>query len=268
MKYRAIALDLDGTLTNSKKDVTERTKEAVKSAKEHGAALILASGRPTGGVLPVARELNIDGIYILSYNGAQISRYKSGEVLYSQSLSFDTAKRAYNLAKEHGINILSYDGDCIFTETPDDVYAVKEATLNRIGTIAVPSFLEHAKKLGTLTKCLCLADGDKLEKIEPIIRESLKDVCSVYRSEPYFLEIMPLNVDKAASLDILLNKLNIKREELIACGDGFNDISMIEYAGLGIAMENAQDVVKEKADAFTLSNDEDGVACVIEKYLL
>lgn len=268
MKYRAIALDLDGTLTNSKKQVTERTRQAVKAAKENGAAVILASGRPTCGILPVAEELGIDGIYILSFNGAVISEYPSGKVVHNQSLSIDTVKRAAELAEKHNMNILSYDGNCIFTETPDDIYAVKEATLNRIGTIAVPSFTEHAEKLGTLTKCLCLGDGEHLAEVEPLVRESLKDSCSVYRSEPFFLEIMPLNVDKAASLEILLNSLNIKREELIACGDGFNDLSMIEYAGLGVAMANAQNIVKEKSDVLTSSNDDDGVAEVIDKYIL
>ena len=91
---------------------------------------------------------------------------------------------------------------------------------------------------------------------------------SVYRSEPFFIEVMPLRVDKAASLDRLLARLHMRASDVIACGDGFNDVSMIRFAGLGVAMANAQDAVKREADYITLSNDEDGVAHVIEKFIL
>ena len=89
----------------------------------------------------------------------------------------------------------------------------------------------------------------------------------VYRSEPYFLELVPDGIDKAKSLAVLLEKLSISREEVIACGDGFNDASMIRFAGLGVAMANAQPLVREQADYITLSNDCDGVAHVVEKFI-
>ena len=94
-----------------------------------------------------------------------------------------------------------------------------------------------------------------------------KDVLSIYRSEPFFIEIMPKNVDKAASLDIMLTSLGITKDDVICCGDGFNDKSMIEYAGVGVAMENAQPAVKEVADYITKSNDEDGIVHVIDKFI-
>ena len=90
---------------------------------------------------------------------------------------------------------------------------------------------------------------------------------SIYRSEPFFLEVLPLGIDKAKRLEFLLNHLGLKREELMACGDGFNDLSMIKYAGLGVAMSNAQPVVKEAADYVTLSNEEDGVAAAVKKFI-
>ena len=98
--------------------------------------------------------------------------------------------------------------------------------------------------------------------------EQLKETNEVYRSEPYFLELVPKGIDKAQSLAVLLEKVGIRREEVIACGDGFNDLSMIRYAGLGVAMENAQSVVREAADFITLSNDQDGVAHVVEQFML
>ena len=108
-----------------------------------------------------------------------------------------------------------------------------------------------------------------LESIEPVIAEKYQLEAQVFRSEPYFLEVLPKNVDKAYCLERLLKILGIKREEMVCCGDGFNDISMIQYAGLGVAMANAQEKVKDVADYITInSNDEDGIAEVIEKFFL
>ena len=96
----------------------------------------------------------------------------------------------------------------------------------------------------------------------------LQDIISVYRSEPYFLELVPMGIDKARSLAVLLEKLGMTREEMVAVGDGYNDLSMIQYAGMGVAMANAQEPVRKAADYVTLSNEEDGVAAVVEKFFL
>ena len=110
-------------------------------------------------------------------------------------------------------------------------------------------------------------DGDYLAMVEPRVKAALGKNFSVYRSEPFFLEIMPQNIDKAYSLQKLLNSIGLTADSMICCGDGFNDISMIEYAGLGVAMENAQPIVKETADFITKSNDEDGILHVINTFL-
>ena len=109
---------------------------------------------------------------------------------------------------------------------------------------------------------------ERLAELEKEMYEELKDKMGVYRSEPYFLELVPKGIDKAQSLSVLLEELGMSRDEMIAIGDGYNDLSMIKFAGLGVAMANAQDIVKENADYITLSNDEDGVAAVVEKFIL
>ena len=113
-----------------------------------------------------------------------------------------------------------------------------------------------------------LDDVDYLAVVEPLVNAALGRDFSVYRSEPFFLEIMPKGIDKAQSLERLLMKLGLKREEMIACGDGYNDLSMIKYAGLGVAMENAVLPVRTAADHITASNNEDGVGLVVEKFML
>ena len=118
-----------------------------------------------------------------------------------------------------------------------------------------------------INKCLMTAEAGKAEKLEKQLQEKYGGVASIYRSEPFFLEIMPKDVDKASSLDRMLTGMGISREDVICCGDGFNDISMIKYAGVGVAMENAQPAVREAADYVTASNDNDGLVEVIDKFI-
>ena len=99
------------------------------------------------------------------------------------------------------------------------------------------------------------------------MKTELSGRMNVFRSEPFFLELVPNGIDKAKSLAVLLDEIGMKKEEMIACGDGFNDLSMIRFAGLGVAMDNAQNITKDEADYITLSNEEDGVAAVVEKFI-
>ena len=118
-----------------------------------------------------------------------------------------------------------------------------------------------------VAKCLIVGEASRLMLLEKEMHEELKECMGVYRSEPYFLELVPKGIDKAQSLAVLLEKIGATCEEMIAIGDGFNDKSMIEFAGLGVAMANAQEVVKQAANYITLSNEEDGVAAVVEKFM-
>lgn len=268
MKYKAIVLDLDGTLTNSRKEITPRTHETLYRAQKMGIKVILASGRPTYGIVPIAEQLKLEelGGYILAYNGGEIVDWKTKNIIHSQMLLPETVPYMYKCACEWGFAIVTYRDNYVITEHPDDEYVQKEAILNIMQTYKVDNFLESISF--PIPKCLIVGDPKKLAQLEPKMREHLKETNEVYRSEPYFLELVPKGIDKARSLDILANRLGIAREELIACGDGFNDLSMIQYAGLGIAMKNAQPILHEHADYITLSNDEDGVAHVIEKFIL
>ena len=119
-----------------------------------------------------------------------------------------------------------------------------------------------------VNKLLMTAPTENAEKLEKYLAEKYKDRISVYRSEPFFIELMPKGIDKATSIDRMLSTVGLTRENIICCGDGFNDMTMIEYAGVGVAMQNAQSKVKEKADYITKSNDEDGIVHVIDKFIL
>lgn len=268
MKYKLLVLDLDGTLTNSKKEITRHTKETLIKAQEAGLKVVLASGRPTYGVAPLANELELQKYegYILPYNGGEIIDWKTRELMYEKQLDSDLLPYLYRCAKENDFAIVTYENEYVLTEKPDDEYVLKEALLNVMKIKKVDNFLEAVKH--PITKCLIVGEPSRLALLEKEMYEKLKDRMGVFRSEPYFLELVPKGIDKAQSLSVLLEEIGMTKNEMIAIGDGFNDLSMIQYAGLGIAMENAQDVVKQAADFITLSNEEDGVAYAVEKFYL
>lgn len=267
MKYKLLALDLDGTLTNSKKIITERTKEVLFAAQKAGLRLILASGRPTEGILHLAKELELSryGGFVLAFNGARIFDMSTGEIIFEQTLPMECIPVVEKLADHYGITVLTYKDGGIITKNPADPYVELEGKINLIGSKFVSSFTEAVDR--PVPKCLLVGDGDYMAEVEPKFREALPHL-SVYRSEPFFLEVMPTGVDKAYSLGKLLEYVGASREELAACGDGYNDVSMVAFAGLGVAMANANDKLKEAADVITLSNDEDGVAEAVLRYMM
>lgn len=265
MKYKLLALDIDGTLTNSQKQISPKTRQALMEAQQKGLRLILASGRPTDGVRPLARQLEMEkyGGFILSYNGARVIDLSNEQVVYEKTLAPEIIPVIGELAHKYKIGVLTYVDGAVITETPEDPYIQLEARINGLPLKGVENFAEAVTEKEP--KCLMTGDGEYMGKIEPEIAAALGNL-SVYRSEAYFIEIMPENIDKAVSLEKLCEYVGVTREELAACGDGYNDMPMIRYAGLGIAMANAKEPVREAADVITLSNDEDGIAAALEKY--
>lgn len=262
-----LVLDLDGTLTNSDKEITPYTKSVLFDFMEKGGIIVLASGRPTYGIMPVANALELEkrGGYILSYNGGCITECKTGEVIYMQPLDRADVKILARQAKTYKVNIIAYEDDHIITENAGDIYAQKESMITKMAIQQVGSFENYVEF--PAVKCLMTAEADYLAGVEESMKAFWGDKLSICRSEPFFLEVTAKGIDKAKSLGRLLDVLGMDRTCMIACGDGFNDKSMIEYAGIGVAMDNAQDAVKASADYITASNDEDGVAQVVEKLM-
>ncbi len=265
MQYKLLVLDIDGTLTNNKKEITPRTLEVLLRAQESGLKLILASGRPTYGIAPLAKQLQMDrfGGYILAFNGGKIIDAATMETLYAQTLPLSLVPTLHSAALEADAVILTYANELILTEKPDDKYVDYEAMLTRMTKHKVENF--SAAVDFDPDKCLIVGDPDKLIPLAERLNATHSDTLSAYRSEPFFLEVVPNGIDKALSLSRLLEKINLTSADMIAVGDGFNDLSMIRLAGLGVAMANAQEEVKAEANRITLSNEEDGVAALVEE---
>lgn len=268
MAYEVLVLDIDGTLTNSKKEITPRTLEAVITAQEEGIKVVIASGRPTPGIREVAKKVKLEqyGGYILSFNGGKIINAQTKEVIYNETLPREMIPSIYEEAIANQVGIITYEGDDAIAGNGIDKYNELEARINGIGLKEVEDFPNYVRF--PVNKCLLTGEPDHMAQVEEHMKERFGNFLNIYRSEPFFVEVMPQNIDKAYSLGKLLKHLGLDRTQMIACGDGFNDLSMIKYAGLGVAMANAQEAVKEEANYITASNDEDGVAQVIYKFML
>lgn len=269
MKYKLLVLDVDGTLLNEEKAISKRTLAALLKVQQMGVRIALASGRPTYGLLPIAKslELGLYGGFILSYNGSQIIDAKNGEVLFERRINPEMIPYIEKKAIKNGFALFTYHDDTLLTNNPDNVHVQEEATLNNLKLITEEEFstaIDFAP-----CKCMLVSDDEEaLTDLENHWKKRLDGVLDVFRSEPYFLEVVPCTVDKANTLAVLLEYLDIRRDEVLAIGDGVCDVAMIQLAGMGVAMGNSVDSVKICADYTTDTNENDGVAQAVEKLIL
>ncbi len=268
MKYRLLATDLDGTLVTEDKRVTERTKQAVKAMVQAGGTVVLSSGRPSYGVWHVAEELGLQemGGYILAYNGGELLDCKSGRVEFSVQIPPEKIPQIVRLARAHQTAVLTYEGEYVISEDAGDVYVQGEARNTKMKVKQVRDLISYVNF--PVVKLMMVGTEEKILQMEPVVQNALGPEFAVFRSEAYHLEILPAGIDKGSGLLRTLDYLGIPREAAISCGDYDNDIPMNEAAGLGVAMENGCPRIKEKADYITCSNEADGVAAVIEKFIL
>lgn len=267
MKQKILILDLDGTLTNSKKEITEKTLNALLAMQERGHKIVIATGRPSHGVKWISDILQLEkyGGFVLCFNGARVMNVETKEIVYQQRFPKEYLSALYQFALKNNLGLVTYQGSDVVTGTRIDKYMEFEANLNFMQLKKVEDFVSYVDF--DINKCLFSAEEDVAYDFEMELASKYAGKLSVYRSEPFFIEAMPLGVDKAASLSKLFEAIGVDREDTVACGDGFNDMSMIQYAGVGVAMKNAQDAVKEVADVVTeKTNDEDGLIEIIEKY--
>ncbi len=262
-----IVLDLDDTLLRDDHTISPRTKNALVKAQQAGVKVVLASGRPTYAMLAIAQDLQLHdyGSFILSFNGAKIINYKTKEELFSSSLDPEIVHHLYDLSKRENVGIHTYIGDEIITDQGNP-YTSIEGDITGMPIIEVADF-NHAVT-EPVTKVLMVNDSEKLIKVERKLQVELAGKLSVMRSKPFFLEFTEDGVTKGTSLEQLIQTLGISREEVIAMGDSYNDLTMIKFAGLGVAMGNAPDDIKESADYITDTNMNDGVAKVVEDFVL
>lgn len=267
--YKLIAVDLDGTLVRSDQSISQRTVDALFKVQEMGVKVAVASGRPMFGTAHVAETLRLAkyGGYVMSYNGGEIYDWKTKTRLHAQTLDEAIIPYLYTYAREHEMPIMTYIGQQVVSEVDDNEYIQYSVMRNHMTLRKVDDFVKATEGAG-IVKCIIVGDPTLLPTLETEMQEVLKGKAGVFRSEPFFLEIVPMGINKAKGLSILLDKIGMQPSELIAFGDGYNDTPMLQFAGMGVAMGNAAEEIKKAADMVTESNNDDGVAIALEHLIL
>ncbi len=270
MSYKLIVTDMDGTLLNSKSNVSERTKRALQGLHKKGVHIAIATGRIYTTAKIYGEQLGIVTPIICS-NGAIVKNLKDDKIIFSQPLKKEDAIKIIDICKENNMYFYFYSHDTIYSESEERrllYFSEWGKTLNEKDQIKI-EIISDSKKIienDTIYKFGVQHDDMvKLESITNIIKSNL-DV-ETHKSWLDLVDVMDRGVSKGKAVERLANSLGVKREEIITIGDNENDLSMLEYAGLGVAMGNAIDKVKDMADYITDTNDNDGVAKVIEKFL-
>lgn len=262
-KYRMLAIDLDDTLLNCRLEISPLTKEYIGRAREAGVHVTLATGRMYRSAQPYARELGLD-LPLITYQGALVKEALSEEVLLHRPVPLELAREAIRLVNRLGYHINVYVNDQLYVEkiTPE---AEKYRQISGVPVYPVGDLLKFLDQ--DPTKVLVVGDEAKMDQLWKDMGKHFGDSLHVTKSKPHFLELSHPLATKGHALDILAKGWGLNREQIIAIGDSYNDLEMVEYAGLGVIMGNANDEVKGRADYVTCSNEEDGVAEVIKKFI-
>ena len=259
-----LVLDMDDTLLNDNHEVSIENKEMLAKALELGIHIVLASGRPTPAMTAYAKELNLHNSFMISYNGAVITDLKEDKIIFEQTLTQEQIHELYDYSLKSKTHIITYVDGKIVSET-DSEYIEIEKNITGLEHNKVVSFKDEVKSAAI--KCILLEEPSYLKTVEKDLKAAMPHL-SVCMSKPFFLEVAQNGIDKGASIKFLAEKLNILQSEIIAVGNAGNDLTMIEYAGLGVWVDNVDPELRDKGDVIVASNNNHGVAEVVRRFIL
>ncbi|MBT9150674.1 MAG: Sugar phosphatase YidA [candidate division WS2 bacterium] len=264
LKYKLIAIDLDDTLLAADLSISPINRQAIACAVSKGVKVTISTGRMFRSTLPYVEQLKLD-VPVITYQGALIKNAISKEVVLARSLPLDISLEIIEESRKHGVYVQIYIADDYFFDKRNgynqmyyDLSGIEGKAVKRLEDFLVEEPL----------KILIMDSPETISYLTGHYADKFKGKAEITVSKSNYLEFTNIEASKGSALDYLSQLLGIKRDEVIAIGDGYNDISMIKYAGLGVAMSNAPDDVKKHADFITCSNEDNGVAYVINKFVL
>ncbi|MCD7826137.1 MAG: ATP-dependent zinc metalloprotease FtsH [Clostridiaceae bacterium] len=267
--YDALILDIDGTLVNSDKVVSEATRDAIVDAQKRGKTVAIASGRSISGIRRTAASISLEdfGGYVIAYNGTTVINCKTGECIFNQTIDPELLAPVYAAAKEANVGITVYHDQTreLIAGNGVDKYIEADAKACEVTIRQVDNLVRDIDF--PINKFLLSGDPEYMKEVEKQMQEKFGSRLNVFRSDPFYVEILPRFIDKGVAVQKLIRHLDLKKDKVICVGDSFNDLPMLRCAGLGVAMGNAQPEVREAADFVTGSNDEDGIVTVIQKFM-
>lgn len=267
LTIKLIAIDLDGTLLRSDKTISQTNKEAILAAKDKGLKVVLTTGRPLKATNPYLEECQLKepGDYCITYNGGLIQKTDTEEVIYQKTLSHQDALDIHELFTDLEMPASAVGMDAIY-EPP---HPENKPSLYR----EIQPMLEvkedfNPEDFPAISKMVSARAPEEVDQAIEKIPSKYFDRFMIVKSQPTLVEFMPKGIHKANGLQMLGDKLGIKADEMMAIGDMENDATMIDYAGLGVAMGNADQKIKDMSQFVTKSNDDHGVAFAIEELIL
>ncbi len=266
--YKLIALDLDGTLLRSDKTISPRTQQALSQARAQGVKVVLASGRPPQGMYPFLQQLGIkgDNEFVVSFNGSWVTELVSHSLVHRSIVDGQTAKMVAKLAQETGLDCHAFSETLGLITPKLSRYTDVECRLN--GLTATEMDFAQLDDDHPVIKAMIVGEPSLLTPIRTQLPAHIHQQYAVVQSAPFFLEFLNPASSKGAAIESICQRLGIAAEHTICIGDAQNDHAMIEFAGLGVAMANGMEETRQLADMVTDSNDDDGVAKIIEQFLL
>ena len=263
---RILALDLDDTLLRSDLSISHRTRHTIKRTEQLGVTIVLASGRIPEAMEQSSRLLGLHKSpgYLVSNNGALIEESNSGVIIHESILEPNIALTICDLADAEGFTMQIYQDDIMYVSHKNE-YSDHDQKVTGIRHVVVENF--RAMVSEGCYKLIIPGEPKLITHVQSIVKTYLGENITVFTSRPYFLEIMSANTDKGAALAKIAKILDVGADEVMAIGDSMNDEAMIRWAGIGVAMANADERIKNVANIVAAhNNDDDGVAEVIEKY--
>ena len=275
---KILCLDIDGTLFNSQKNISEKTKEGLINFQKQGNRIILASGRPTQGIMHIAYELEMEAYHglLISYNGSQVYDLTTKEVVFNQAISIEDSKKVIHHCKQFDqLHIMVDYEDSFYVEDVYDCMIQKDGKPFNIIQYEAREGHMLLKEVWDLedfvyfptNKILTTADPSYLQKHYQEISKPFKENLNSMFTADFYYEFTAKGIDKAKALSFIQEKYDLDSKDMIAFGDGQNDQTMLQFAGIGIAMENAVESLKEVADLITKSCDDDGIIYALEELL-
>ncbi|QAY66389.1 Cof-type HAD-IIB family hydrolase [Paenibacillus protaetiae] len=259
-KFDLIALDVDGTLLTDHHELTEQTREAVREAAAGGAEIVLCTGRGPSGALPVLEQLGLSGT-VITHNGAATILSDNREVLHDYAIEHRLLQPYLEYSRSHGIH---FDYNTAFDMFVEGMTPEAEEMYSRF--YAQPMLVGPDDQLpDRLLKFTVFGSKEEMDRVEADWSEWPPQL-QLIRSGDFFIDVQHPDANKGAALQQLAESRGIPPERVLAIGNYYNDIAMLEFAGLGLAMANSPDRVKEAADDVVLSNEEEGVAYALRKF--
>ena len=261
MDYKLVAIDMDGTLLNNDKEITEENRKMIEQLADQGVSFILASGRPYQSLEPYTQELEVY-LPLISANGSMVKCSLTEKTYHKCNLPLDKAQEIidYGLDNDYGVSVY-YDGRIL---TSSEEMAQGHLELEGIK----PEVVTGLKLSQAPIKIIYYGTEEKIDEAYSFLGTKYQNKLYVTRSDEEYLEVMNLEVSKGQALEYMMETMNIKAEQVIAIGNNFNDVAMFKAAGVAVAMSNSPQGVKEEADVVTKSNQDNGVAYALEKIVI